>query len=498
MFDILSVAFSKVTRFVQHLPKPRWLAIFFLLCALPTGLGCALLTPVGMFPDEMAHTDRADGLRYGQLLGFQPSPWVPNVVNRGVMVNTSIFNVTISAETRAAYPDKPVPPSVRRQAEAIPWVKSKLYQPTQMVEYFPTFYIPAALGLFVGEKIGLSPLHTFYLGRVASLLSYLAMGTAALALARFGAPLLFAVLTLPTAINLAGSYNQDGLIVACCALAAALLTRYWKRPSFSWFAALVLLIFVVSSKLPYGPLLLLCLAPVLAKCVWRRAAIILLACVAPGLWFFHIVHSGFINYLTPMSYHPGPLWPGPKNVVLHHIAPRENIKVLLAHPADTLLLPIVTLIKLWPGTWRSIVGMISCDNVWISPWEYPALAFALGGAALASLYDWRAGWRATDSILASLAVFAAFIGMELSLYLTATLAGYPIILGIHGRYFLPLMPFFIFILPSLGNLLARLPSAARLSRIAPGWFCVPAVAIALINAYALPAYIFGLFQMPGP
>ena len=39
------------------------------------------------------------------------------------------------------------------------------------------------------------------------LLCYIAFGTAALALARFGAPLLFAVLTLPTAINLPGSFQ---------------------------------------------------------------------------------------------------------------------------------------------------------------------------------------------------------------------------------------------------------------------------------------------------
>jgi hypothetical protein len=64
--------------------------------------------------------------------------------------------------------------------------------------------------------------------------------------------------------------------------------------------------------------------------------------------------------------------------------------------------------------------------------------------------------------------------------------------GVQARYFLPLLPFLIFILPWLGGLVARLP------RLSPGWFCLPAVAMAVVNSYALPAYIYHLFRMPGP
>jgi hypothetical protein len=97
-----------------------------------------------------------------------------------------------------------------------------------------------------------------------------------------------------------------------------------------------------------------------------------------------------------------------------------------------------------------------------------------------------------DAGSAALALFAAFIGMEISMYLTFSKAGATSIEGIQARYFLPLLPFLIFILPWLGGLFARLP------RVPPGWFCLPAVTMAIVNSYALPAYIFHLFRMPGP
>lgn len=80
------------------------------------------------------------------------------------------------------------------------------------------------------------------------------------------------------------------------------------------------------------------------------------------------------------------------------------------------------------------------------------------------------------------------------LYLISTDAGLPYIEGVGARYFLPLLPFFIFLLP----LLARLPGVSRLRRLGQFWFCLPAAAMAAANIYALPAYIYHIFRMPGP
>ena len=494
-------------RLIQILGRPKVLAVWFLLCALPTGLGCALLAPVGMFPDEFAHCARADGLRHGEIYGTKPPPNFPDfMIDEGVMIDNGTFAVLFNREFIDAFPDKPVHEDDRRAAEAIPWFPGMAYFPRQMVEYFPVMYVPGALGLLAGETFGLTPLHTFYLGRIFMLLAYLLLSAAAIRLARFGNILLFAVLTLPTAINLASSYSQDGLITACCALAAALLTRCRPGLSPSWYAALALLSAVVLAKTPYGALLLLCLPPLLAPKFWLRSGLVLLACVPPALWLLHTVHSGlFIPYQRP-PYHPGALWPGPRDILLHDVLPRYNVGVLLARPWQILLLPISSFALYWPITWPRLLGMVSCDTVLIWGWEYPCLIVALGAAALGTLGRQPGSWRGADAGFAALALFAAFIGMEISMYITFTQAGRTWIEGVQARYFLPLLPFFIFILPGAGSLLARLPASllarqtggARMPCIAPGWFALPAMAMAAVNSYALPAYIFHLFRMWGP
>jgi hypothetical protein len=360
-----------------------------------------------------------------------------------------------------------------------------------MVEYFPIMYVPGAAGLFLGQALGLSPLDSYYAGRVAMFLAYLALGTAAIGLARFGNALLFAILLLPTEINLAGSFNQDGLITACCALAAACLRR--ARPGFSpaWLAALALLTAVVSAKTPYAPFLLLCLAPVFARGFWPRAAVVALACVLPGLWLLHVAHAGFMPYQRP-PYHPGPLWPGP-DMVLTTVQPRQNLAVLLAHPLQILLLPLHSFAQSWPAAWPRLLGMTSCDDLLLPGWVFLPLAVALLAAAASALAPVAARWRGWDVALAVLVLFFAFIGVELSLYLTFTRTGLGWAEGVQPRYFLPLLPFFIFLLPAAGGLL-RLPPAGR----AYAWACLPALAVAGAEIWAFPAFLFHLFRMAGP
>ncbi len=473
------------------LSSPRRLAMLFLLCALPTGLGCALLAPVGMFPDEFAHAARADALRHGEIFGVKPPPSFPHfMIDQGVMIDGGIFGVMFSKEFIHAFPDKPVRQEDRLLLRQIPWFPGLQYFPTQMVEYFPLLYSPAALAILGAQAVGVMPVYAYYAGRVGMLLAFLAAGAAAIGLARTGNGLIFAVLTLPTTVNLASSYNQDGLLIASFALAAALLTRRDK----SWGVALALMLAGICAKTPYVALLGFCLPPLAATGLPRRLVMVLLACVAVALWLLHCIHTGFIPYQRP-PYAPGPLWHGPAGTMLTHVDPYANLRVLLAHPWQMPWLPLHTLLLNWHISWTRLLGMVSCDTVLIWPWEYPLLAASFLAALCGSLVSRPvAGWRAGDAGFAALALFGAFTGMELSMYLTFTRVGLGWIEGVQPRYYLPLLPFLVFLLPWAGRFL-RL---GALPHPIPGWFTLPACAMALVNAIALPLYIHHLFQMPGP
>jgi hypothetical protein len=479
-----------------RLAQPKILAMVFLLCALPTGLGCALLTPVGLFADEVFHAARADGLAHGEMFGQPPPPgFAPFTVNVGVKIDNGILAVLFAREDVDAFPDRKLPAADRRNAEAMPWFAGMAYYPTQMVAYAPVMYLPAALGLAAGKGFGLTPLHSFFLGRVAMLLCYVALGTAAVAVARFGQGLLFALLSLPASVDLAASYNQDGLIFGCCALVAALLTRSRAGPGRGWLAALAVCAAVLCAKPSYAALLLVFLAPLMGerRRLWQRLGWVALACVPPGLWLLHLRHGGFVDYQVP-PYHPGVLWPGPRGSLLHDVVPANNMRVLLAHPGEILRLPLVSLGPQWAGNWQLLLGRISFDNSHIAGWEYPLLAVAVVAAAVGAALGGAGGWRAGDAGLVAVAVFFAFIGLEISLYLTATAAGMATIEGVQTRYFAPLLPFTVFLLPWAGRGVAgwaNMPLAA-------GWLISPAVLMAAVNGFALPEYIYHVFQMPGP
>ena len=100
--------FAALSRFVHNMARPRWLAAWFLLCALPTGLGCALFTPISQFPDEDAHIVRADGLRYGEFFGIKPTPgFPPTVMNAGATANIGILEILVSPEPVVLWPARP-------------------------------------------------------------------------------------------------------------------------------------------------------------------------------------------------------------------------------------------------------------------------------------------------------------------------------------------------------------------------------------------------------
>lgn len=475
---------AALNRLARHLTQPKFLAIWFLFCALPTGLGCALFTPISQFADEDAHIVRAEGVRYGEFFGIKPPPGFPPVaMNAGATVNIGILDIFGSLEPVALWPARPAQLASLRKAAASQWT-SLSYWPTQMVTYLPVLYTPAAAGLLAGERLGLSPLETLFLGRLMMLAAFLLLGTAGLALARTGAPLLFAVLTLPTTVNLAASYNQDALLTAACVLAVALLSR---RQRWAWYGALTALSLVACVKAPYAPLLLFCLCPLAAPGLWRRACGVALACLPPLLWLLHMHHFGYMVY-QHAPYHPGPLWPGPRTIWLSDVEPRYNIQVLLAHPALILTLPVRSFGWLWPHTWPMTIGMVGCDHTMLRPWEYPCLIAALAGGLLATATGQPKG-GAADTGLALLALFATFLAVELSLYITYDTAGVSAIIGVEGRYFLLFLPFFTFLPGGLSRVLPRKTVS---------WFCLPPVLLAALNAYALPAYIFHIFRMPGP
>ncbi len=475
-------------KFFAELFYKKATAYLFLFCAGLTGLGLALFTPIGQVPDEPTHIARADGLLYGRILGYptlyQPPAGGQVEILSGVTNSLSVVKASVS-ELWETWPDKPLPPAVKAQARAVTWDTRTTYRPCNMDEYMPALYVPAAVGIAVGKGIGLSPLHSLYAGRIAMLCSFLAMGFAALRLARFGRPLIFALLTLPMTLCLAGSFNLDGQMLGAAILAAALLTRVPERAA--WLGGLVCLALVTSSKPPYMLLLLLALVPLGAPFLLRRAVITALFGLAPLAWVALMFRYSYTVWYRP-AYHPGPLWPGSPGILLTSTSVRENLYVLLARPAEILRLPLQFLVTDWHALWMTILGVFGWGPVQLTGWEYAGWVVALAAAALGCLAGPVRRVRRLDAGFIAAVLFASMIAMELALYLTWTDVGKASIDGINGRYFLLFPPFLVLMLPGLGGRLARLEA----------WLALPAMLLAVMDIYTLPALLLRTYQMGWP
>ncbi len=450
------------------------------------GLGCALLTPVGLTPDEPEHIARADGLWLGQVLGRQPA----GQPTAGVEMNLAIFAVAVS-EFGPTLRGAALPADVRKAAEAIGWTKAKIFCPTQMVLYFPVFYLPGAWGLGLGQALGLTPLHTVFFGRCCMLLVFLALGTAALALARHGRAFLFAILTLPTSLTLGASYNQDGLIIASGALAAALLTRAGPAPlDTARLGAFAVLEVICCAKLPYAPLFLMCLLPLERKSFWIRSLLVGLAMLPPLLWLFYLLNGHFSPW-PKAPYHPGRLWPGSRSIWLHDVELRYNFAVMRAHPLRVALLPFKSFGLDAGRLAHEALALIGWQNLRLWAWEFPAAAMALLAAfAGAAPRGGRGLWRPADHAMAGAILLLFCLTLYFFAYLSLDKAGVGYISGVLGRYFLPFLPFCMFVLPQRGEM--------RRGAMHRGVLGLPAALLALVNVVALPLALFYMFRMAGP
>ncbi len=452
--------------------KRVWCAAFLAL-GLPLCLLLALLVPLGEVADESAHLLRAVALLDGQVVGHRETVTYSDGVARPALGVTVDPVWEVVSRSRALAPDK-VP-----EPEPMPAPGRPAFLPLYTIgTYFPGFYGPAALGLGLGQALGLTPAKAALLGRLADAAAYGALGLAALALARRGRALLFGVLVLPMSLSLAASFNQDALMIATCALAAALLTG--DTPRRRGLAA-VLIALVVLAKPPTRP------SP---RCCWCRCRRVSgkPAVLAPGGTRRAGGAAG--RRLDPPGHdphrdagaapglrgRPALARPAPGTVPRHRHGragpdPARSSRPA-PHPAGAVPVRAVK---------RALV--LAQGAIGLFGWAdkpLPAFIYAAWGAGLAGLVvlcGRSVRLRRLDlALLVTAALVTAWL-VAISQYLSWTPVGEARIDGPQGRYFLPLIPMLV---------LAIAPRPAGTGTPGLRWAFVIATAVAALDLVVVP------------
>ncbi len=299
----------------------------------------------------------------------------------------------------------------------------------------PFGYIFAALGITVARILNLGPLPLFYMGRLFNYAAYVAMVCFAIKKIPVGKIAVCAVALLPMSMQLAISYSYDPIVLAFALMFTAQIVYLIYKPETvtrkDIITASVLAALLAPSKLVYTPLVLLAVLIPRRNFKSKRSAITgKTAIVAIG--FLSLIVLQFLVFSTGVSADSGIIkWAGePGYTVTRSLAyPFNTIKIFVKTFAESLSFYISSMVG-------NLFGWLSVSVDWIF---FAAATVLLLFSFFSKKGDPSEHIRPTGRILILATLAASSLLILASMYLGWTPLSYTSIVGVQGRYFLPLL-----------------------------------------------------------
>jgi len=364
---------------------------------------------------------------------------------------SQLVKASVNTQDGVFYPSTPAPIAKTLQLKSIPLDPSTrqfVAFPGSAI-YSPLPYLPQALGIMAGRWMGSGPLALFYLGRLFNCLSALALLGLAVNFMPFAEELVILAGLLPMSQYLYASFSPDAALIGCALVFSALSIAASARGNWSarelWIAAIAASVFC-SVKPVYAPILLAAMVPGVfrpgeAIKVIRSNAILLGAALGVTAGWIFIAKS---TMTTPLNgTHPS----AQINFVLHQ-------PMVLAHVfAHTLDIGWLT------NLYVQGVGVFG----WLTVLLKPGVAYVLPLVSVVLL--WRLGVRGPQVRSMGRALWHLALALTtavlivVALYVTCAHVGQDRVIGVQGRYFIP-----IFVIAGMGAIElvpSRRPSAPR-------------------------------------
>ncbi len=301
-------------------------------------------------------------------------------------------------------------------------------------------YLPQAVGITLGRLFGAGQVLTVYLGRLMNLVFFAVCVWLAIRLAPFGKMAFFGTAMLPMTLELAGSLSYDGFVTGISLLVTAyILNLAYVHPKVGWKELILLALLLgllAPCKMVYIPLAGLCfLIPREKFGSGRRyaaAIVIVAACMAAGAL---IVNMDMI-LAFPQEAEAEVGWAEETGYSFSYI---------LEHPIDTLCVMRRTLAQQFPVYVKMMFGG---SLGWL---EYETdgviILFLIVWTLLASLPVKETVDTTQNSVMPVRHRIAALvfcmltvIGTLVVMFVWWTPLSSPVIEGVQGRYFLPILP----------------------------------------------------------
>jgi uncharacterized membrane protein len=304
--------------------------------------------------------------------------------------------------------------------------------------YSPALLLPQAIVMRLGRSIDAPALPVFYACRFAGLLSYLILVWLALRWMPYGKWILLVLALSPMALFQAATVTPDAISngIGFLFIAGTLQLAGSKEIDWKKFGTLVLLIFLLFlAKVNLTALVLLpfLLIPP-ARFPQKRIYILLLGTT---VILFLLEVAGWNLIATKYS-----------NALLANNADAgAQLRYILGHP---LVFPTILLKDPFINGWAYLQGWINGYGYlyWTAP-QIVSIFFLLSLGAVLLIDSTREQVDKKDRIVFLLVFLAGYLATAVPLYLTFTTVGLNQLLGVQGRYFIPLALLPVLILASL-------------------------------------------------
>ena len=391
----------------------------FLWIAIVLGVLFILILPPGQSPDEIMHFRRAYGISEGV---FIPSEVAGTNGNVGSAVPEDTEEVLVKMPEKGYYGQV-----AENLGERATEKTEQVYSNTALYNF--VCYIPQTLAIMVGKVLGFSTLGMAYLAEICNFVIWVILVYFAIKLIpKFKKMVLFVAL-LPITLQEATSLAPDALAIGLGLFLVSyiLYLTYAKKKVLDWKNLTVLYIVagvIGFCKIVYLPLILLMITIPAErfgskKRKWIHLGIIALVVGALNLAWL-TVSSGLL-----VESNPG-------------VDSKEQLMGILTHPLSfgaTILRTINMNIELWMN---NMLGM----SLGAFSFNLPNVLFYISFGFLVVLLaqrDERLEMKLFDRWVFIITFAVIMLLICVSLYIQWTPVGAPVIDGIQGRYFLPIL-----------------------------------------------------------
>lgn len=293
--------------------------------------------------------------------------------------------------------------------------------------YSPVCYLTQMPGMYIAKAVGASPLVIFYVGRLSNLLFFTLITYFAIKIMPFYKLTMMLLALMPMTLSLAGALTSDVMVIGLNFLWVAVLLRLIfenKKINNLHIAGLISLALILALCKHYFLLIPLIFLLPSAKFKTNRGYFVcilgtLLVSVVGILFWQNIVNGLYVDLNANAN-------------------ASAQLAFILKNPLSYLAVILKTLIVKIPRIIITMVGVLGWQDTrldFMTYILYPMMILLSIAAEKPHEFKFE-GWQ--KLILVLDIIFAVFV-IFTTMYLMWSQVGSPVIYGLNGKYFIPLM-----------------------------------------------------------